>query len=485
MSRGRYKEILLCVVPTSPVGEELEPGDTSEYDVCIYTELPLFQSSWRDEPPPGQPEEIAGLPFVRRESLCVNWEGYADDLTRVKLHDSQAPKFLKERLLEKFSESLQDLFTERLPAARAPVRIWWSNEQASELEDLPWELLVYTGEHVSSTLSFVRGTPPDDLPPRVPLREGRLRLALIGNLEANPALLRTFKELEEWRPLQLSIHRLSAPPRQALEQVVKDGYELVHFVADGRITLGLEGILRFGDHELSPGELCGWLTGSRVTLLALSPSLAPVGIRGGFAPAQRATRRSLLQESLGKLRGHDHRVQPEPTVVYRACTHFASEVRGRTTVLAPVGPLPSEAPEEFWRQFYPRLVQGLSIEEAVLDSQRQKEAPPMALFLHHRLGLEFTRAPIPPEASRIEPTAVHAELKAARQFLSTLEDMDPDLLEALSLRSVLQQKGTRIRELERLLEPWLQVEAQVSPENAHPPVLVAQALRPLALEGGE
>jgi hypothetical protein len=428
----RYEELLIRVLPARSGGRRASPQSTSEYDALLYTRLEPGITYRSRECPSGQPTQVGGLPFVGAERITVRWSHYEEYLQF--FHDAEkAPLAMRQRLFETLSEGLQALFSGRwsIPAA---TRLWWSNE-CSELEDLPWELL--TSEHLSTArISFVRGLPPEETPPLVPLRDEMLRLAIIGPRSAAP------EELQ--RALDAPVSYFSASwfpgePRKAIERAVEEGYELVHIIADGLISLGLEGILQIGEHRLSPRQLRLAVNNTRVTLITLSPPAEP-------------------------------RLDAGTPTVYRAFAHLGSGGRCSATMLAPVGPMPSWRMEGFWRQFYAGLAETLSIEDALLHCQTPGPPVPVAVFLRHRLVRQFSRralaqsfAAFESTASTPDPTLIQAELKASRRLLQQLEAIDSKFagLEGGVTRSdVLERERGRQQELERSLKPWLEQEEE-------------------------
>lgn len=239
------------------------------YDALVYTDLPVPLSR-PEKPPAGQPDRIAGLPLVGREKITVRWSRYQEYLGAF-LEGDKAPDLMRERLLEAMPPGLENLFIQPFPSNQ-PVRVWWACE-TPELEDLPWELLTYRNRNEPpDRFSFVRGLPPETPVPILPAGD-RLRLAFIHDPQFTPP------------PLMNAIHTLASPnievipmpqfPRKALEQIVKEGYELVHIVADGIVSSAYEGILYFHggrstSPEISPGELSSALRGSRVSVLSLT-----------------------------------------------------------------------------------------------------------------------------------------------------------------------------------------------------------------------
>src|SRR4029079_13062409 len=88
------------------------------------------------------------------------------------------PVQMRDRLQETFSPGLMALLFGPAPIDE-PVRLWWDSD-APELVELPWGLLTAPHHGQTNWFTFVRGLPPDPIPPLVPL-EGSLRLALIGS----------------------------------------------------------------------------------------------------------------------------------------------------------------------------------------------------------------------------------------------------------------------------------------------------------------
>lgn len=429
-AHSRYDEVLLTV---SLGRDSLRSRDRSKraYDVLVYTNLdpPI--------PPPdedvlaGRPREVGGLRLAGTGSIVVRWSRYKEYLS--SFHElSKSPQLMRQRLLETMSSELDLLFAGGWARAR-PLRIWWSNEPP-ELDELPWEVLAHGGGSGAS-ISVVRGT-PGDYAPLVPLRQG-LRLAVIG-AEAEPGLTQALSGL----PAPMNVRFIDGPLPPALRQAAREDFELVHLVADGTVSLGFDGILHARDETLSPVELRAALAASRVTILALSP------------PAQPKT------------------VDDVPSV-FRAFTHLGSGCQTGPTLVAPVGSLGPWDDQMFWGRFYTQLAAKLSVEEALLEARATGPAPPVALFLRHRLGREFSWRSTG-DAS-VDPARLSAHVKASRELLQNLEAIDArfthvatplsatrsvDTAAALPFASRKEEEEQRLSNAESVLESWRKLDEE-------------------------
>jgi len=399
------------------------------YDALIYTNLQIPRLQRPDSPPPGQPNEIAQLPLAGQETLIVRWSRYQEYLAAF-VEGEKRPAYMRERLLETMPDGLESIFSEPLPTSQ-PVRLWWASD-TPELEDLPWELVSYRSRSDPERFSFVRGLPPENPLPILPIGE-RLRLAFIHDPSFTP------------QPLQDALNNLTGNievidfpnfPRKALEQVVKEGYELVHLVADGVVSSAYEGILYFHggrstSPELPPGELSSILRGSRVSMLTLSeqqynsPDVIDIG--GQLVPS-----------------------------VYRAFAYLASSRLPLPSMVVPLGPLEPSDMHAFWNNFYFHLGESLSVQRAMARTRIRNYPAPAGLFLRHLHEVLFRRQSAVAKSSQADPNAIGTELQLSHDVVEQLKahsELYGSLPESVS--KFIESESVRQGDLEAALDPWL------------------------------
>lgn len=427
---SRYKEIVVRVIPppteTSRSSSE-EIREIRGYNALIYTNLTI-PGLTSGELPSNQPREEGGLPLVACEKIDLHWQAYQEYLARFDLGEKEAGH-MRDRLVEAMTEGLRVLFT-KFPWTQSPVRLWWSVE-APELEDLPWDLLSNAGHGPAETeFSFVRGMPPKVPPPLVPV-DGPLRLGVIGR----PGFLADslLQALAPGSIPGLEITHLPLPPFKAMQTAAREGFELLHVVADGEVLLSYEGVLYFhGEREprLSSGELSSCLHGSRVTVLCLSSSVDTnpdlVEIGGYSVPS-----------------------------AYRAFAQIASEDLPLPNIVAPLGPIDPVRLGAFWQRFYTHLAETYRIEQAMLQG-RQNEPLPLALFLRHSQGVLFRRRrPVRSLSPEEAPVQLEVELQISRSLIGQLHTLAarygelPD-----SVNEFLHNHDLRNSQLDEELESW-------------------------------
>ncbi len=424
--RSRFEEICIWLGAARDDADRASRRTETEprraYDAGIYTRLSLDGLS----APRGRPHlaaELAGLPLVAVERVVVRWSQYREYLEA--FHEGEkAVSYMRGRLLETMSDGLERLFPP--PSTGRAVRLWLASE-APELRELPWELVAYPRSGPADPrFSLVRGAPGEWAP--LVLVEHGLRLALIHEPARTPPPLAA--ALAQPVP-GLTVVPLAGPVRQALHRAAREGFELVHLVADGSVSLGGEGVLALGDGErVAPREVSSLLAGSRVSVLALTPAVSS-------------------------------RLSPgEVPTVFRAFAHLGYSAHPLPSLVAPVGPLVDKQVEEFWRLFYRTLAESLSVEEAVVRGRAAASAPPMALFLRHRLGREFVR-PTARATPMVEPTRLSADLQVARQLVEQLRAVDSNFagLEGnISGTPLLERESARQEQVEQGLTSWTQLD---------------------------
>ena len=434
-----YAEIVVKISParmwssgsvklTEDVSSRLSEAKRS-YDALIYTKLEIPRLERPTAPPPGQPGEIAQLPLAGKETLTVRWSRYQEYLAAF-VEGEKRPSYMRERLLETMPDGLESIFSEPLPTSQ-PVRLWWASD-TPELEDLPWELVSYRSRNDPERFSFVRGLPPENPLPILPIGE-RLRLAFIHDPSYTPQPLQ-----DALKNLTGNIEVIDFPdfPRKALEQVTKEGYELVHLVADGVVSSAYEGILYFHggrstSPKLSPGELSSILRGSRVSMLTLSeqqhksPDVIDIG--GQLVPS-----------------------------VYRAFAYLASSRLPLPTMVVPLGPLEPSDMHEFWNKFYNNLGESLSVQRAIARARIRNYPAPAGLFLRHLHEVLFRRQSATAKSSQADPNAIGTELQLSHDVVEQLKahsELYGPLPESVS--KFIESESVRQGNLEAELDPWL------------------------------
>ncbi len=445
-----YDDIVVRVVPMRHGRvEQARAGDVAAlateagsraYEARVYTTLPEFGR--RAHRRPESDDALSGLPLVAVEEIVVRWGRYAEYLAAF-LEGEKAESAMRERMFEALSPGLELLLGDRLPSDR-PIRVWWSSA-SPELEELPWELLAYGGRgRADDRLSFVRGLPPATPPPTVPL-DGELRLALVHGRHRPPdALRRALAYLPG-----IEVTPVTGRLRDALERVAAEGHELLHIVADGRVSLACEGVLDLSERHgkglvageqdgqlCSPSELSALLRGSRVSVLGLTP---PGGRHARVAEIGR-------------------RVAP---TAYRAYVHLGGTSSPLPSVVAPVGPLPPERGARFWREFYGGLAETLGLEAAMARARARVLSPAMALFLRHPLPRLFRRHAAQRPATAA-PTRLEAELQLSQELVRRLEALEiaaypSSSVSGASSSSVaefIREETAHQRRLSADLDPW-------------------------------
>jgi hypothetical protein len=219
---------------------------------------------------------------------------------------------------------------------------------------------------------------------------------------------------------------------------VAQGFELLHIVADGFVSLAYEGILYLDQDdpdpnlpgvEIAASELSQQLVGSRASLISFTEAIADVDmIRIGRYQVPSA---------------------------YRAFAYLARSDEPLPNIIAPLGPVGEDMVHSFWSAFYASLAQSLSVEEAVATGRRQA-AVPMALFLRQNLRRTFRRVEDAAEVPATDPSQVRSELELSYDVVSKFESLEKQYDELPeSVRVFLSEESARQERLESDLDPWL------------------------------
>jgi hypothetical protein len=334
---------------------------------------------------------------------------------------------MERSLFDALSPNLSAILTGQFGGSR-PTRTWFHSE-ATELSELPWELVAYAdGHRASAGDSFVRGAPPEAATPLVPV-VGRLRLGVIDPKGlASRALSGALLDLGAG----IEVVRLGGGLRDGLRQAAADGLELLHVVADGAVTSSYDGVIATpGTREppVAASELVTLLRGCRVRLLGLTPpSEDPAMIsQSGFAMP----------------------------VAHRAFTYLGTSPHPLPSVVAPLGPMRDDEVYEFWSPFYRTLGEQLAIEAAMADAQRHRLAA-MALFLRQLQPATF-RLVTEQEQPSTDPSIVTADLASSRELLDQFEAMKANLgIATPSLDVHVERERARQVRLEGEVAPWIE-----------------------------
>lgn len=348
--------VLVAGPPGMIVGlGETQPTGTREYVANFYSsemgfassEVALFDRSGL----------LAGLAPAATEQFLVHWEKYPAYAACLPASEN-LPMVMREELLEFDGPAMRMLFGDD-PMPLDTPRVWW-NIEALELKGLLWEALAYRHEPGSTDrVSLVRGSPPLLSPPFTPVGD-KLRVAILSNSGPAAAAL----ELRLSAVPGLEVRILEGDPRFNLFHARREGYEILHLLTDGIVSLAGDGILDLGREariDVAARDLASHLTGSRVTILCLSASRAPYrGIE--LVEFRRFT---------------------DQPVVHQAFSLFASEEASLPTTAALLERVEPEAEAEMWGRFYTALTTTYSPEQAASAARQGASCMPLALFLRH------------------------------------------------------------------------------------------------------
>ena len=493
-----YDEIAIVLAPSSLPASATSLEETSDkskiiniraYDAFIYTNLKVEDLKPIDTKESVQHKSIGKLPLAGREQVFVNWTHYQSYIFTYFFGEKAARRFLQnvgkhKNLAEGGSSTLFEVkgdFLERLFAGKLPgdqqTRIWWHSD-LPELVALPWELLAYerfsTG---NAPFYFLRGLPPQTNMPRVPV-SGPLKVAFIHEPRiTSKALLEAFKT----PPANIRVTHMTDAPREALLAAAREGYEVVHLVSDGTVSLGNDGTLYlrkglkhrpersiFTDRLLrallpiynairpalpfaewldqklesqldidkcSPSELNSLLHGSRVSILCFS------------APKSTET-------------------EPERIVgyllpkVYRAFCSLGSSPLPLPTIVAPVGATDDPEMTHFWVGFYAGLAEHLDTTKAMESGLKGQPPVAMALFQRHPETRMFAEVSAEQQKNIVDPTQLDAALQLSEELVKQLIAQFGQV-EAMpeSFQKLCSKELERQARLKAQLEPWMQTGA--------------------------
>ncbi len=402
-------------------------GDAARsYDALIYARMGVPNLRNPKDAGYDPAGELAGLPLVGVENIRVRWGRYQEYLASF-LEGAKDPAKMRYSLFETLSSGLEALFRGETVGG-APARIWWSSE-APELEDLPWELMIYGAKQPMPDLSFVRGQPSPTPIPVVPVG-GPLRLALIhGSLPVPDWLRAVLNQL----PAGIQLIDMPEEPRAALRRAAAEGYELVHLIADGIVSLAYEGILYLPGAtppELPPRELSSLLGTSRVTVLSIAQ--AP-GLPDGLP-----------------LGGHT-----VPSF-YRATAYLGRSPLPLPTIVAPIGPNEEWQLVPFWANFYHALESTLEVETAMSGGPAGQPPIAMAIYLRQSARRTFLRVEPQQVEVNFSPIQIQGDLLNSRQTVTELKNFESQYGELPdSVKQFLKAEDVRQSKLASDLSPWL------------------------------
>lgn len=421
----RNRDICVRVFP-SLTSREQESAPIRSYDVAVYTTAPL---SLPPGTPTRTPEKMNGLPRRTSGKLTLKWARYQEILSQF-FEAEKGIEAMQFRLRDALSEELLVL-VDNVLSSPSGLSIWWSIE-APELEELPWELLFYAKPEVTPPpdFNFIRGLPPQIPTPVLPL-SGDLRV-LWSDHPSTPQWLRTM--MNNSFP-GLKAIQCAGGLREALRRSIAEGIELVHLCADGSVNLAYEGLLvcDSGERAISAPELSEILSGSRVSLIALTPVISP--------------KQSDWSGSDGS---------PE---VYRAFACMASARIRLPSQVVPIGPTLNGTALSFWQSFYSTFAGTHRLDQAFANAKNVARASTFALFLRHSPGKLFREVQ---EGSDIQsPARMATELQESSAFLDRIEVIGakygalPDYVSSFA-----KVESERRQNIETELDKWTATEAE-------------------------
>lgn len=496
-----YDEIAVIIAPLAQRTQEVmkaegagetETSKTRSYDAFIYTNLKTETLTPVDHTEAGQPEFIGRLPLAGRERVLVHWTRYQNYILSFFLGEKKARAFLRSlgrqktaaegvvsQLFEVKGPFLETLFEGKQAGDRL-TRFWWHSE-LPELVALPWELMAYG--HFSDTnvpFSFLRGLPPQTSMPRVPV-SGPLKLAFIHEPRiTSKALLAALED----HPANIQITHMTEAPREALQTAAREGYELVHLVADGTVSLANDGTLylrkapklraegsalkhRFLRTLLpvfnafgagSRGSLGQWVRNKLETELDIdkcSPSELSALLRGSRISILSLSSPKSTNTEPDRIDGY---LLPQ---VYRAFCSLGSSTLPLPTIIAPVGATDDPEMTRFWRGFYAELGEHLDITKAMAGGLKGQPPLAMAMFQRHSDAQVFTRISAEQQEHTVDPTQLDFALQFSQELVTQLKAQFGES-ESMpeSFKKLLSKETTRQARLKAELEPWIQTELE-------------------------
>jgi hypothetical protein len=477
---SRYTEFIVMVVSQPSDPSELnsasdQPEQTRSYNAFVYGDLEVPGLIPISGTPEDQPAELGDLHLLGAEKVVINWTAYKKYKSIFHEGENAASELLsRDEIFKDLSPGLASLLSGQAISNR-PLRIWWACA-SPRLVQLPWELLAYEGETgAPGEFYFVRGLPPEAPVPKIPV-SANLRLAFIHEPSSTPVEL--MEALQAIPGIDLT--DMKKPPLEALREAVRDGFELVHLVADGSVSLTYEGFL-YLQKPLEGGRSLNLSTvtarsGIRAAfglfkkLESILPKSWSEWLNGGFSRSleietlspnqlsalQRGSRLAVL--SLSPPRSADPEVNKLNASllpsIYSAFACLGNSPLPMPNIVAQIGAAQPETLKNFWRAFYTELQNSLKVENAVSKGLEGNTSLPIALFLRQNLGKTFKREAAQ-EAANV--TQINAELQQSKETLKRLLTLKDSPLGDI-VAEYEKSASARQEELQTKLDPWLEEE---------------------------
>ncbi|HMC76601.1 MAG TPA: CHAT domain-containing protein [Vicinamibacterales bacterium] len=420
---GRHGDVIVQIVSAARhQSRSASEGGLQIYDALVYSQLAVPAA-----PPPHDryPPLLRNLPLRGVERISIQPERYSNWLACF-IEGEKGMEMMRFQLLEALSPGLIEMLTK----APVSIRVWWTSA-SPELDEFPWELTVDAGRRQGEhRVAFMRGLPSETPIPTIPL-SGQPRLGVVGAAHLWPEWARVLAG-----EMGKSITVFDGPLRASLARAIAAGMEFVHVFADGIVSSALEGILY--DHadserpELPARELSQMLTGSRVAVLALSPT------DYSNPDVQPMAGRSVLS-------------------AYRAFVFVGGSRLPLPTVLAPLGPVPDQMMADFWRTFYSSLTTSWHLTESLRTAHaRFPYSAPIALFCRHAGGKLFEPASAPVEPA-LEPMTIRTELLQSQETTQDLSRLTRKYGQDLpaEVRELFEKETSRQTRLRGALDSWI------------------------------
>ncbi len=392
------------------------------YDALIYMSpgetLPAAPPSSLD----GYPATLGALTLVGVEQVVVQWGSYQRYLDAFLL-GQPVQKLMRGGLLQAISGRLEALFDTALIGRRR--RIWFSSD-VPEVDEIPWELLVYDlSPSENAEVSFVRGLPPDVAAPPIAIKQ-RMRLAIVHpQHEQSETLLRMFDGIPN-----VDVLWFDGPLRFALERALAEDPHALHLVVDGFVSPAWEGVLlpwagAPSDDALAASDLSARLRGTSVGMLGLSAA-----------------------EIAASVAGHQTTVPS----AFRAFMHLGASQMPLPSVVAPAGPIGQAQLARFWPTLYASLAESLNLEQALTSARDAAQQPPMVTFLRAASGRIFRRYQHPERAATDQPAQLQTQLQLSQQLEAQIQTLGSTISLTPELNAIAGQERERQGKIQRELD---------------------------------
>ncbi len=469
-------EVIVRVVSTGgarssdTISSSSEFTGTQSFNALVYTRLQLTGMNPFAEPLEEEALELSGFPLVALEKIVVNWSSHRDYRSAFVMGEKSASEYLsKNQLFKEISPGLASLLRGEASTTQ-PLRIWWSIPTPN-FAKLPWELLLDAVGSRTDSIYFVRGLPPDNLVPKLPVGR-KLRLAFIHDPGITPPYLITaLKGIEN-----IQLIDMPDDPLKALQEVVKQNYELVHLVSDGSISLAYDGYLymrRPGPNSSSEAKnrVSRWVFRQGLGLYQKFSHVLPVTWNESWSEKLRsklnietlsASQLSALQRgsrmavlSLSPPNSDDTNVNRIDGIflpsLFSAFAAIGGSALPMPNIVAQVGASNSEQLGAFWKTFYTELGSSLAVEKAFAMGFGQSMPRSLALFLRQRYRHTFKQQ----ETEQVENVSqINAELELSREALQQLKEIDTRGFESI-LDAFEKEASVKQQMLQEKLDQWL------------------------------